>query len=42
MDRFIKLSADNRKAAFLKTESETGLSEDIVEKDFWICWTLKE
>jgi len=42
MDRFINLSEDNRKAAFLKAKGEIGLSEDIIEKDFWVCWTLKE
>jgi predicted nucleotidyltransferase component of viral defense system len=42
MDRFINLSEENRKAAFLKAKSEIGLPEDIIEKDFWVCWTLKE
>jgi hypothetical protein len=42
MDRFINLSETNRKAAFSKARGEIGLAEDIIEKDFWVCWTLKE
>lgn len=42
MDRFLKLSDENRLATFNKAETEIGLSEDIIEKDFWVCWILKE
>ena len=42
MDRFLKLSDENRLATFNKAEAEIGLSEDIIEKDFWVCWILKE
>jgi predicted nucleotidyltransferase component of viral defense system len=42
MDRFLKLSKQNRIDTFSKAEFDIGLSEDIIEKDFWVCWTLKE
>jgi hypothetical protein len=42
MDRFLKLSKQDRIDTFSKAEVDIGLSEDIIEKDFWVCWTLKE
>ena len=42
MDRFIKLTDENKIATFSKAESHIGFSEDIIEKDFWVCWILKE
>ena len=42
MDKFLNLSDENKKDAFNKAEVEIGLSEDIIEKDFWVCWLLKE
>jgi predicted nucleotidyltransferase component of viral defense system len=42
MDRFLKLSNEDRIDTFSKAEVDIGLSEDIIEKDFWVCWTLKE
>jgi len=42
MDRFIKLTDENKIATFRKAETDIGLSEDITEKDFWVCWILKE
>ncbi len=42
MDRFLKLSEQDRIDTFSKAEVDIGLSEDIIEKDFWVCWTLKE
>ncbi len=42
MDRFFKLSDENKLDAFKKAESAIGLAEDIIEKDFWVCWILKE
>lgn len=42
MDKFLKISEKDKIAAFVKAETEKGLSEDIIEKDFWVCWILKE
>ena len=42
MDRFLKISDKDKRASFVKAEIDIGLSEDIIEKDFWVCWILKE
>ena len=35
-----KLSPSDRRALFVNTASKTGLTAAIIEKDFWVCWTL--
>ena len=35
-----KLPAADRRALFANTASKTGLTDAIIEKDFWACWTL--
>ena len=42
MDKFLSLTPENRMAVFNKAEVDLGLSEDLIEKDFWVCWILKE
>ncbi len=42
MDRFIKLSKQDKIDTFSKAEIDIGLSQGVIEKDFWVCWTLKE
>ncbi len=42
MDRFLKLNNTEKEIAFRKTAEFLNLSEDIIEKDFWVCWILKE
>lgn len=42
MDRFFKLSEQDQIDTFSKTGVQIGLSEDIIEKDFWVCWILKQ
>ena len=34
------LPAADRRALFANTASKTGLTDAIIEKDFWVCWTL--
>ena len=42
MDDFAKLPASERKLYFEKAAANAGhMSEFIIEKDFWVCWTLK-
>jgi hypothetical protein len=41
MDRFLKLPIEDKIATFNKAETEIGFAEDIIEKDFWVCFTLK-
>jgi hypothetical protein len=33
--------AEDRAALFRQTGAELGLADMIIEKDFWVCWTLK-
>lgn len=42
MDAFIRLPADQRRNAFVETEARLGLNRTSVEKDLWVCWTLRE
>lgn len=42
MTSFLELSADDRRAILLKAAQELGRSEQILEKDFWVCWTLEQ
>lgn len=42
MNRFAALSAEQRNELFLLTAERRGMgSVAVVEKDFWVCWTLK-
>lgn len=40
MHGIAQASSDDRRALFHNTASKSGLSDAIVEKDFWVCWTL--
>ena len=40
MNTIIKLPAREREILFRNTAAKCGLNEGIVEKDFWVCWTL--
>lgn len=42
MDSFLKLPAERRVLAFQQVDAEMGLQALSVEKDFWVCWTLRE
>ena len=42
MDKFIQLTPEDRRTAFVQAAAARQLSPEIVEKDFWGCWTLKE
>lgn len=35
-----RTTAEQRRALFHNTAIKMGLSDAIVEKDFWVCWTL--
>lgn len=42
MDNFAKLTGEERKPYFETAAANDGrMGEHIIEKDFWICWTLK-
>jgi hypothetical protein len=42
MDTFVQLKPEDRRTAFVQAAAARRLSPEIVEKDFWVCWTLKE
>ena len=42
MDRFVRLSGDERRRYFVQTAERMGLGLQIIEKDFWVCWALRE
>jgi hypothetical protein len=42
MDTILQLSRPERIQLFVETAQRTGMEAVIVEKDFWVCWTLKE
>jgi hypothetical protein len=37
-----RMSAEERAQVFAETADRKGLAEAIVEKDFWVCWTLQQ
>jgi Nucleotidyl transferase AbiEii toxin, Type IV TA system len=41
MDKVARLSPDDLAALFGETGAGRGVAEIIIEKDFWVCWTLK-
>ena len=42
MDAFLQLPADERREACRIAEGQILLRAASIEKDFWICWTLRE
>jgi hypothetical protein len=42
MDSVLQLTKAQRVELFERTAQLTGMEAVIVEKDFWVCWTLKE
>ena len=42
MDAFIGLSPEERRRACLVAGEQMGLNAFSIEKDFWVCWTLRE
>jgi len=41
MDKIIALTAAQRAEVFQAAAQESGMSAVILEKDFWVCWTLR-
>ena len=42
MNAFLQRTAQERLGAFLEVSRVTRLDAISVEKDFWVCWTLRE
>ena len=41
MDIFARRPAADREAYFREAAARVGLPPHVIEKDFWVCWTLK-
>jgi len=41
MDDFARLPSVERRLYFEQTAARLGLSAQVIEKDFWVCWSLK-
>lgn len=41
MDKVARLPLTDRAALFGETGAGRGVANTIIEKDFWVCWTLK-
>lgn len=42
MNTIAKMPAQERADVFAETADRKQLAEAIVEKDFWVCWVLKQ
>lgn len=42
MDDFLRLSADRQRRVYDEAQSRINLPAASLEKDFWVCWTLRE
>lgn len=42
MDAFLQLSPEERQLACQQVDAQMRLQAVSVEKDFWVCWTLRE
>ena len=41
MDKVALLPPNDRAALFGESGARRGVANTIIEKDFWVCWTLK-
>ncbi|MBT3294521.1 MAG: nucleotidyl transferase AbiEii/AbiGii toxin family protein [Verrucomicrobia bacterium] len=41
MDKVAKVDNQERAILFQETSTRTGIQPGLVEKDFWVCWTLQ-
>lgn len=42
MDSILQLSPKQRSELFIAAAQQSGIDVVVLEKDFWVCWTLKE
>jgi predicted nucleotidyltransferase component of viral defense system len=42
MNKVATLPIDERTAMFQEAANRRGVTLQIIEKDFWVCWTLKQ
>jgi hypothetical protein len=42
MDSVLQLIPQQRSELFIAAAQKSGIDAAVLEKDFWVCWTLKE
>ena len=42
MDSVLQLTPKQRSELFIAAAQQSGIDVVVLEKDFWVCWTLKE
>ena len=42
MNRIARMPAAERAEVFAETADRKGVAEAIIEKDYWVCWVLKQ
>ena len=42
IDQFANDTPEERNEAFHEAAAQLGMSKAIIEKDFWVCWSLKQ
>ena len=42
MNKVVQMTKRDRADLFAETAERRGLSDAVVEKDFWVCWALKQ
>ena len=42
MDSLLQLTPQQRSELFNAVAQKSGMDAVVLEKDFWVCWTLKE
>ena len=42
MDSFLSMTTAERAGFYVEAEQRLGLPSASIEKDFWVCWTLRE
>ena len=42
MEQFANDTPELRDEAFQEAAAQLGMSKAIIEKDFWVCWSLKQ
>ena len=42
MNKIAQMTAQERADVFAETAERKALAEAIIEKDFWVCWVLRQ
>jgi len=41
VDDFARFTSDERQLYFEQAAAQLGMSAQVIEKDFWVCWSLR-